>query len=634
MDNITLSLSDPFTRGLACAALHRGLRSVLVFDPSLPNLQAVAHTWGQMLTTVTDKRVEIVTLAPTVTDDDLWGSLTLDGDDLSITEGNELTITWQKGLLGKSQDDESIQLVVVPDLTRLSLAAARACVVLVGASVAHLERHGQQARWQPNICWLAGCARAEIGQVSPHLLDRFALWLQEAKMPQPDRVGALIGWLGAKSPVAGGHIPSSPLPDALWQQLQQARREPPAVTFQAIKRVLDYVPVVPHIGSRFEVALTRLAQSNAQLEGAAQVEVQHIDAVAQLIGLEPIHPEVPTPTGDELETPQPEVDSSQPEPLPETSLSSSPPETTETITTIEEEVLDPGTPEVSKPVELPLDTHPWPWDNTMVEREVDSLRVPWRRYQATMEGRGPAIGVQRADSLHDLAIVSTIFEAAKFQAIRRKYNPDDPRSFLLRPTDLRRYRRIPIPEQMLALVLDYTCFRNINWQDALLPYLRWAYVERASICLIQVGTATAKNELRAERVMAHSILSPQISRAMEINPGRATPLAHGFDLARQTLKTALQYGRHSVKRVHLVVLTDGRGNIPLEASRTGKLKAPVNREGIEDAIHVAQSLEGLKHLQITVLDPQARQHAELPTMLGEALGAVKVPIPRLEEVLA
>jgi magnesium chelatase subunit D len=84
---------------------------------------------------------------------------------------------------------------VIPDLTKLSLAAARACVVLMGADVAHLERHGQQANWQPNLCWLAGCASGEVGVVSPHLLDRFALRLSGRVTKTTDRAAEILEWM-------------------------------------------------------------------------------------------------------------------------------------------------------------------------------------------------------------------------------------------------------------------------------------------------------------------------------------------------------------------------------------------------------------------------------------------------------
>jgi magnesium chelatase subunit D len=140
-----LSLTDPFTRSLACAAISPGLRNILVFDASPETLRLAAQTTAQMLEVVTGYPIVSVTLGTFEAEDDLWGSLGLCG------ESGEQPFQWKQGLLAAGQNDSQLRLVVIPDLTKLSLAAARACVVLMGADVAHLERHGQQANWQPNL---------------------------------------------------------------------------------------------------------------------------------------------------------------------------------------------------------------------------------------------------------------------------------------------------------------------------------------------------------------------------------------------------------------------------------------------------------------------------------------------------
>src|SRR5437667_3840087 len=109
--------------------------------------------------------------------------------------------------------------------------------------------------------------------------------------------------------------------------------------------------------------------------------------------------------------------------------------------------------------------------------------------------------------------------------------------FLLLASDLRTYRRAPIPKQMFVLVLDYTCLRDCQWKEAIIPHLQWAYTERASICLIQVGIATTdkKEALCARQIMASGISTPRFRSAFGMAPGKATPLAHGLELAKRTL---------------------------------------------------------------------------------------------------
>jgi hypothetical protein len=62
--------------------------------------------------------------------------------------------------------------------------------------------------------------------------------------------------------------------------------------------------------------------------------------------------------------------------------------------------------------------------------------------------------------------------------------------------------------------------------------------------------------------------------------------------------------------------------VPLHASHTGHIMPPVNREGIEDAIKVAQKIQGMQNLQIILLNPQPQLQSELPIGLANTLGAV------------
>jgi magnesium chelatase subunit D len=127
---------------------------------------------------------------------------------------------WQSGALVNR--DHDLRLVVIPDLTRLSLAATRACVMLMSADVGHLERYGQQQSWQPNLCWLVGCDSQQVGMVSTHLLDRLALRLRSGIAPTLEsdaaKVTRLLDWLSSDQ----NSEHSVKLPDVPITQIQTA----------------------------------------------------------------------------------------------------------------------------------------------------------------------------------------------------------------------------------------------------------------------------------------------------------------------------------------------------------------------------------------------------------------------------
>jgi magnesium chelatase subunit D len=263
---------------------------------------------------------------------------------------------------------------------------------------------------------------------------------------------------------------------------------------------------------------------------------------------------------------------------------------------------------------------PYPEDTASAAREAYSLQLPQSRGRDARGGGGIPVGTRRVRGLHDLAIVSTILEAAKFQRVRP---PLQGRGGQIRvtPDDLRGYRRIPLPQQVLAVLLDYTSLADSHWQAALVPHLEWAYVARASVCLVQVGARGAPDPLRATQVTARNLLDPRIRAAFDEGAGTATPLAHGLDLAARMLRRAFHQGRARIRGGVLVVVTDGRGNVPLEASLTGELRGRVLREGVDDALRTARQLGEMKDLIRVVLHPQPQQYPRLPLELAEAMGA-------------
>jgi magnesium chelatase subunit D len=632
VNNTISKLSNSLIRGLIAAALNPGLRNVLVFDATIDTLTTAAKTLELMLGQVTNCQITTMQLGVVETEEDLWGQLLL----------RDKKIVWQPGVLTRGQGQE-LQVVIIPDLTRLSMAGARACVTLMGADVAYLERHGKRGEWQPNLCWLAGCPskKGETGLVSPHLLDRFALRLSEPVLEVVDRVGEVRPakvrdirdfledtWQSEKSE-------DVVLPLELVDRLRQAGQVSAAFTLEAGRRVVDYFADSESYSVRRELALLRLAQVQAQLDGVVQIRQSQVDEAAAMIGLklwDPINVQKPSPVIEEMV---------EDEVLPELNLSVDRGEQTA-------EIKEPDSPPIEKKVDrseinneqperevsLPMQ-NPYREDDALVQREAASLRFPLRRLRLAGRGGGAVVGVEPTTDVQDLAIVSTIFEAAKYQKFRGANRLGSDSSLIFQPGDLRRYRRALVPEQMLAMVIDYTCLQNSPWQAALLPYLQWAYVERAKVCLVQVGAAKAQDELRAEKVVANNILGPQIGRGLESVSGRkATPLAHGLDLTLEVLRHNLQHGRNRLEQIALVVVTDGRGNVPLQASKGGDLIFPVGRLGVDDALHVARQISRLKMLKAVVLNPQPNHYSELPVILAEALGAkiADITLPEAWEV--
>jgi len=616
-----LDLSDPHIYALASAALVPGLRSLLLLDAQPMDIGVVADLLAKMLVVVTGRSIAQVTLGSAVSEDDLWGSYML-------SEGGDgQPLVWQTGLLGDRKDG-SIVLAVIPDLSRLSLPAVRAGVLLMDAGIANLERHGQSLSWSPDICWVAGCSSSDLGKVSPHLVDRFALRLF---WHQKDRQGRERDILTSCSGEDFAKKRGELAVDAI-QALRDAALHWARFTCDALERMSAYFPASAASNPRRQITLMRLATATARIEGTPWTTGAHVDRAAHTIGLPvPMQGGPNIPPAIPVEPPLTE-NTVPPEPPPSVVVPPVVPEPDEEPT-VSEPVYQSDSLTAFTATVLPVVPQtPYLEDYAPLDRPMESLRFPHTHPARAGSSGGPVVGTQRAYSVQDLAIVSTLLEAAKYQAVRRKSHWIARKRMRLSAADLRCYRRSAVPTQMLLVLLDYTSLHGCTWFEALIRHLDWAYEKHASVCLIRVGARDARDELRAERIVVQSVLVPGLSVALETGAGRATPLPHGLDQSLQTVRNALQHGRSALFKIRFVVVSDGRANIPLKASQTGQMPQRIGREAVEDAVQVAQGFRGLKDIEVYYLNPQPQLHAEIPVALAAALGAKTFLIPKVGKV--
>jgi magnesium chelatase subunit D len=553
---------------LGCVAADPGLNGVLLLDldPSLllPLGRWLAGRLGQS---------RVLTLGSSTTDEDLWVHAHLSGHGFQISPG-----------LLVEEPRTPPPVVLVPDLCRAGLAVTRAALMLAGAGTASAEQLGHSFRWQPRGRWLAAADRTEVAQLSPHLLDRFPIRVNAAELRdfQPSDDDLL-------------------LPQPL-----------PRMSAAALAQVIAVAPQGPSL--RRDLALARVARALAA--GESEVAPDHVAQAAELLGIDvrPDLPEVaaPTPT----EPPTPALD------LPSSSISDSQELGTPAPDTVP--VLGSGPGVELEPLPVPaIEADPWPYpeDDPEALPTVASLRAGQRR-PAGDRRRGQMIGIQATGDLHDLAVVGTVLEAAKFQTIRRRHVQSS--QLIISPADLRRHRRQPAAAAALVLVLDHSCRRGWDWSTAMAPYLRWAYQQNAAVSVIEFGHRPTADELGAERYLARSMRDPRLFESLSREPGLASPLAHALDLAVQALR---RFMRVPVDNAVLVVATDGRGNVPLEASLRGRVPSGTGRLGVTDALSAAAAVRTMPQVRTVVLAPDLDQYAELPFDLAVALGGQVIQAP-------
>ncbi|WP_406473547.1 magnesium chelatase [Streptomyces sp. NBC_01615] len=591
-------LARRLVRALACSAVDPALSGVLLFDLDPQLVDPVARVFAELLGGPSGRRATPVMLGADSRDEGMWTRPVL------RQERDGITFAIEPGpLLGAEDPGAAPPLLVVPDLARLSVAGMRAAVQLLGADVAVVEQTGLRRTSRPLARWLAVCRSADAGRLSTHLLDRFAIRIPAAGLRLPaDGLGT--GALPHAWPAAAG-APGAPAVRAV-------------VTDDAVRRVRELLD--PDTGNRRTLSLLRLARALATLDGEPDATPEHCDAAARLIGLPAPQPTERTPT--DSGPAHPPVAPSPPDPDPHRDARDRTGRGgTRRFESTTEQLLETEPAEgIGGVPGLDESTSPYAEDEAVPLRDFAPLRNPWQRTAGPASTRGVVVGTQRARDLRDLAYVRTAREAAVHQRIRHH------EGFTVSPVDLHSNVRAASPERMLVLVLDHTCRGDWDWQDTLTPFLQWAYAGRAAAQVIEVGSATAKDELRAESFAARSVLDPRIVDALYRPAGRATPLAHGLEQARQALLRAFRQHGNGLVEVWLAVITDGRGNVPLRASHTGQLQGPVGAEGVEDAFKAATRFSTMDRtrLNVAVVDAARRPYEHLPFRLADKLGGTVV----------
>ncbi|MER5466384.1 hypothetical protein ABT010_38250 [Streptomyces sp. NPDC002668] len=592
---------------LNCLAIEPRMGGVLLFDLEPSLLPLLGGLLAERLSPDAPhgQNANVVVLGSWATPEELWLRTAPSDDGFAVRPG---------ALVEDVADPPPV--VLIPDLRHAALPVTQAAVALLDADAASVERLGHSLRWRPRARWLAALPRTAAGQLSPHLLDRF---------PVRGNAAGLYQELRALREQAGQPADEMGLLRAAMPAPPSANWTPAPLSPEAARLVVSLMPASP--SRRRDLALARAARALAA--DAPAVGPDQVRAAAQLLGLG-----LPETSGAPQPAPVPEPPF---EPREQPLAPSGGPSRRGTTPTasVESEagpVAAAGPPQPLEPEPAPLlgdaGLSPYPEDDPEALPPSASLRSRPRPSAGSRPLRGQRIGVQAAREVHDLAVIPTLLEAVKFQAIRRHLHAQPPyRGLIVGAADLRQYRRSQESARALVLVLDHSCRTGWDVGPALAPYLRWSYQENTTVCVIEFGHRDTANELIAERYRAASLLDPRILNSLARPPGLASPLAHALDLAVQELRRLGRRGRAGLDDAVLVVVTDGRGNVPLDASVRGLTPTRVSREGVTDMLTVAATVRKLSRVRPVVIAPETGLYPELAFDLAEAMGGHLIAVP-------
>lgn len=604
--------------GLTCLALNPELQSILFLDAPPFYIQSICNIFERKMREI-GIPVETAFIPADTTEDKLWGFPMF-----SRVKQNENCIC-RYSLLEPESSHIIPQLLVIPDLANSGLPVKRALISILDSPAASVERYGYGRQWEPNIYCLAFCQKVDLVCISRHLLDRFSIRINASAFTEPVdlRAGSLLTRLHNPEVVP---FDAAVIPEELANRLKTGKQFKPKITENALEEILYYSRYSEGLGHRREIALARMAVSIAMMQRSNTIEATHVQAAATIqgitisnaspgagenTGIPEADKEISISTGGDSEkfgAPQVKLDLGNPV----VQEISAPVKSSELVVGEDTVTSQAGISFVEEEI-------PYPEDGMEKEPMIANLRDFGTARKGRTKGGGAIIGSTHTTSFEDLALFDTIKAALPYQGYRQRKTGEP---LCIKLTDLRCNIRQENPGKMMILLIDMSDSIGDNLEEVIKKELEWAYIERALIGLVLVGT-TEGDGSRAQIQMFSSRQLASINSLLRKNDkGHATPLAHGLELSLRQIDKATRHSRNAVQEVRFVVITDARANIPLAVSQ-GKKYAPCRGglQAFEDAMTAAGKIRRHPKVKTILFHPEVKCHPELPRRLGLALGA-------------
>ncbi|UQZ89725.1 hypothetical protein C4J81_11115 [Deltaproteobacteria bacterium Smac51] len=458
------------------------------------------------------------------------------------------------GLLGEANGG----LVYIDEVNLLEPSLAHLLLDAVSAGRVTLEREGLSAFYPTRVALLA-TMNPEEGHLGPQLADRFAMTVELTGEADPGlRAEVVRRRLAFEADPAAFRQKYAARSEALAGQIAQARRLLPEIEFsEPARELIARLAVNDRLaGHRGDLALAKAARVRAALLGLELVSPREVLDIAALIlssrkrpapVKEPVRIKMERveKAGEQQELFEAVYVSDQPEVPPEAKDGAGQGDDEEPVLSIFKsgEGFTTVTPQTKRDI--------GPRGRSGRRSTRETTRAIGRSYRTTARRLG-----------RPLSLSATLRAAAPYQ-VARKNDGGSERPLVLTAADFREKVYRQKTGRLVIFVVDSsgsigTLYRMEEAKAAALALLGEAYQKRDRVALIAFyGT-------RAELLLPPTN-SPDLAARLlsELPSGGKTPLAAALVMTRKLLM--VEQAKDPAINPYVVLMTDGRPNIPLEA---------------------------------------------------------------------
>lgn len=460
-----------------------------------------------------------------------------------------------------------------------------------------IEREGVSFS-HPSEFILVGTMNREEGELRPHFLDRFGLFvnIQGEQDPQA-RVAVLKNRYAYEEDRQGFCQAFGEQEEKFKVLISEAkeRMKQIMVTEENLEKIVSLCLKSNVMGHRADLVMEQTAKAIAALNGRIEITDQDIEEAAYFVLMHRQKERAPQQQEEE------KTDSQQPENEPEPEDNQPQPEKDDTDSEAENPNPEPDESEQSEKdnqeKEQPKPGKPRT-ENFQIGQDFKLKEFGHQSDRKVRRGQGKRTNIRSASKSgryiftsmqrknDDLALDATIRAAAPFQRQRKSNGM----AINIREEDIREKVRQKKIANLLVFVVDASGSmganqRMVETKGAIMSLLKDAYVKRDKICLVAFRGEEAQVLLPPTRSVERGY---KLLENMEI--GGKTPLNAGLTKGIQVIKSELKKAPDLMPM--MIVITDGKGNVSLENDKKPKA----------ELLEIGEKIREFKQINTMVID--------------------------------